>query len=159
MSVRSPRLRQQHRRSYIFRWQSCTRMPILDCDPDSRCFQPCANEVRYASSRCVCGIHQTLVYELTFSCRSHFWEIVRLTLTVLNALSIVAIRQATSRRYGLFTSFLFTILSCTQFYLPFWMGRTIPSMFALIPGELRSTGPRHVLFCTFIPAVLVFTDY
>lgn len=65
-------------------------------------------------------------------------DTARLVLTTLNALVICLIRRAVARRYGRRTSALFAVLSCTQFHLPFWMGRTLPNMFALIPGTFNS---------------------
>jgi alpha-1,6-mannosyltransferase len=58
----------------------------------------------------------------------------RLTLASLNALALARLRRATARCFGLPASLLFVLLTCTQFYLPFWMGRTMPNMFALAPG-------------------------
>ncbi|PCH42136.1 glycosyltransferase family 22 protein [Wolfiporia cocos MD-104 SS10] len=62
--------------------------------------------------------------------------IVRLVLATCNAIAFCLIRRAVSRRFGGLTSLLFVILTCTQFHLPFWMGRTLPNMFALIPVNL-----------------------
>ncbi|THH12420.1 hypothetical protein EW146_g7714 [Bondarzewia mesenterica] len=59
--------------------------------------------------------------------------IIRLVLSTLNAITLCLLRRAVSRRFGHPTSFAFSLLTCTQFHLPFWMGRTLPNMFALIP--------------------------
>ncbi|KAI0052322.1 glycosyltransferase family 22 protein [Auriscalpium vulgare] len=39
--------------------------------------------------------------------------------------------QVVARRFGRPTGFLFTLLTCSQFHIPFWMGRTLPNMFGL----------------------------
>ncbi|KZT01550.1 glycosyltransferase family 22 protein [Laetiporus sulphureus 93-53] len=62
--------------------------------------------------------------------------IVRLVLATVNAVSLCMLRRAVSHRFGSSTSALFVILSCTQFHLPFWMGRTLPNMFALFPANV-----------------------
>ncbi|OBZ66289.1 putative Dol-P-Man:Man(7)GlcNAc(2)-PP-Dol alpha-1,6-mannosyltransferase [Grifola frondosa] len=62
--------------------------------------------------------------------------IVRLVLATLNAIGFCLLRRAVSRRFGRPTSVFFVLLTCTQFHLPFWMGRTLPNMFALFPVNL-----------------------
>ncbi|KAF9001544.1 Alg9-like mannosyltransferase family-domain-containing protein [Cyathus striatus] len=64
--------------------------------------------------------------------------IVRLTLATLNALSLCLIRRAAGRRFGRITGLLFTVISVSQFHLPFWMGRTVPNMFALFPVNIAT---------------------
>lgn len=64
--------------------------------------------------------------------------IVRLVLASSNALIICLIRRAVSRRFGRPTAFAFALLTCVQFHLPFWMGRTLPNMFALAPVNFAS---------------------
>ncbi|TFK36721.1 alpha-1,6-mannosyltransferase subunit [Crucibulum laeve] len=59
--------------------------------------------------------------------------IIRLALATLNAFSLMLVRRAASRRFGRLTGVFFALLTCSQFHLPFWMGRTIPNMFALVP--------------------------
>ncbi|KAH8831372.1 glycosyltransferase family 22 protein [Flagelloscypha sp. PMI_526] len=59
--------------------------------------------------------------------------ILRLVLASANAFMICRIRHAVARRFGRPTSFFFALLSISQFHLPFWMGRTIPNMYALVP--------------------------
>ncbi|TCD62400.1 dolichyl-P-Man:Man(7)GlcNAc(2)-PP-dolichol alpha-1,6-mannosyltransferase [Steccherinum ochraceum] len=61
---------------------------------------------------------------------------VRLVLATFNAISCCLLRRAVARRFGSSTSVFFTLLSCTQFHVPFWMGRTIPNMFALITTNI-----------------------
>ncbi|OSC97695.1 glycosyltransferase family 22 protein [Trametes coccinea BRFM310] len=61
---------------------------------------------------------------------------VRLMLAGFNASGLCLLRRAISRRFGGPTSVLFVILTLTQFHLLFWMGRTLPNMFALIPANL-----------------------
>ncbi|KAK7695295.1 hypothetical protein QCA50_002485 [Cerrena zonata] len=63
---------------------------------------------------------------------------VRLVLATLNAITLCLIRRATSRRYGGAASVLFTLFTCTQFHLPFWIGRTLPNMFAIFPVNIAS---------------------
>ncbi|CAG8637864.1 12684_t:CDS:2, partial [Acaulospora colombiana] len=43
------------------------------------------------------------------------------------------IKASIWRRFGRRTAILFALLSAIQFHLPFWMGRTLPNMLALIP--------------------------
>ncbi|EIN10091.1 alpha-1,6-mannosyltransferase subunit [Punctularia strigosozonata HHB-11173 SS5] len=62
--------------------------------------------------------------------------ICRLTLAVLNAISLAVLRRIVSKRFGFPTSLLFALFTCTQFHLPFWMGRTLPNMFALLPVNI-----------------------
>ncbi|KAH9943363.1 Alg9-like mannosyltransferase family-domain-containing protein [Epithele typhae] len=59
--------------------------------------------------------------------------VLRLVLASINAIGLCLLRRAVSRRFGRLTSVMFALLSCTQFHLPFWMGRTLPNMFALLP--------------------------
>ena len=59
---------------------------------------------------------------------------VRLILAGCNAASLCAIRRPLQRRFGRTAGAFFTLLTCSQFHLMFWMGRTLPNMFALFPG-------------------------
>ncbi|KAF5327333.1 hypothetical protein D9619_003978 [Psilocybe cf. subviscida] len=59
--------------------------------------------------------------------------LLRLVLASLNAWTLCMLRRAASRRFGRTTGLFFALLTCTQFHLPFWMGRTIPNMLAMIP--------------------------
>ncbi|KIJ96549.1 glycosyltransferase family 22 protein [Laccaria amethystina LaAM-08-1] len=59
--------------------------------------------------------------------------IIRLVLSTVTALSLCLLRRAVSRRFGYRTSLFFTLLTCSQFHLPFWMGRTVSNMFAFGP--------------------------
>ena len=68
--------------------------------------------------------------------------VVRLVLAAVNATALGLVRQAVSRRFGHSTGVFFVLLTCSQFHLPFWMGRTLPNMFALYPGMLLC----HVLY-------------
>ena len=61
--------------------------------------------------------------------------IVRLALATLNSVGLSLLCRSVQRRFGRATAQLFVLLSITQFHLPFWMGRTLPNMFALFPGE------------------------
>ena len=75
----------------------------------------------------------TMFRSLTVSHRS-LQLAVRLVLATINAIGLILIRRAVSRWFGRLTGFLWALLTCTQPYLLFWMGRTLPNMFALFPG-------------------------
>lgn len=64
---------------------------------------------------------------------------VRLILAGFNAAGLCAIRRALQIRFGRTTGTFFTLLTCSQFHLMFWMGRTLPNMFALLPGVFRDS--------------------
>ncbi|KAH7342008.1 Alg9-like mannosyltransferase family-domain-containing protein [Rhizoctonia solani] len=64
---------------------------------------------------------------------------IRLCLASINAFGLVLIRWSVQRRFGRGTSALFTLLTCTQFHLPFWIGRTLPNMFALFPVNMATS--------------------
>ncbi|KAI9507337.1 glycosyltransferase family 22 protein [Russula earlei] len=57
--------------------------------------------------------------------------VIRLTLASINALGLCFLRHAVARRFGRLTSLLFTLITVSQFHIPFWMGRTLPNMLAL----------------------------
>ncbi|KAG8762839.1 dolichyl-P-Man:Man(7)GlcNAc(2)-PP-dolichol alpha-1,6-mannosyltransferase [Ceratobasidium sp. 423] len=95
--------------------------------------------------------------------------LIRLCLASANAYGLVLIRWAVQRRFGRGTSALFTILTCTQFHLPFWIGRTLPNMFALLPvnmatslyvfpGATRITAWRHyrIILCFTGATAIIF---
>ncbi|TDL25529.1 alpha-1,6-mannosyltransferase subunit [Rickenella mellea] len=58
---------------------------------------------------------------------------VRIALATINSLGLALVRRATTRRFGFATGALFVLITATQFHLPFWMGRSLPNMFALFP--------------------------
>ncbi|KAF8635074.1 hypothetical protein AX15_000563 [Amanita polypyramis BW_CC] len=60
---------------------------------------------------------------------------IRLTLAALNVIGLCHLRRAISRRFSYQSSVFFVLLTCSQFHLPFWMGRTLPNMFALLPAS------------------------
>ncbi|KAJ7749245.1 glycosyltransferase family 22 protein [Mycena olivaceomarginata] len=64
--------------------------------------------------------------------------IVRLVLASINAIGLCLIRHAVSRRFGRPTGLYYTLITCSQFHVPFWMGRTLPNMFALFPVNLSA---------------------
>ncbi|KAJ7133759.1 glycosyltransferase family 22 protein [Mycena crocata] len=64
--------------------------------------------------------------------------IVRLVLATINAVGLCLIRHAVSRRFGRPTGLYYTLLTCSQFHVPFWMGRTLPNMLALLPVNLSA---------------------
>jgi len=68
---------------------------------------------------------------------------VRLLLATLNAFSIALLRRAVSTRFGRPTSMWYALLAISQFHIPFWMGRTLPNMFALFPGMCTKTLARQ----------------
>ena len=65
---------------------------------------------------------------------------MRLVLASLNAFGLVLLRRSTTKRFGWLTGLFYVLLSCTQSHIPFWMGRTVPNMFAFLPG--MKGGPR-----------------
>jgi len=64
--------------------------------------------------------------------------IVRLVLATCSALTLCLIRRGVSRRYGFQAAVWYTVFTVTQFHYPFWAGRTLPNMFALIPVNIAS---------------------
>ncbi|KAF7290124.1 Mannosyltransferase [Mycena chlorophos] len=64
--------------------------------------------------------------------------IVRLVLATVNAIGLCFIRHAVSRRFGRPTGLYYTLLTCSQFHVPFWMGRTLPNMLAFLPVNLAA---------------------
>ncbi|KAJ7270154.1 alpha-1,6-mannosyltransferase subunit [Mycena haematopus] len=64
--------------------------------------------------------------------------IVRLVLSSINAIGLCLIRHAVSRRFGRPTGLYYALITCSQFHVPFWMGRTLPNMFALFPVNLSA---------------------
>ncbi|TFK71490.1 alpha-1,6-mannosyltransferase subunit [Pluteus cervinus] len=61
---------------------------------------------------------------------------VRLVLATINAIGLCVLRRTVARRFGPQTGIAFTLLTCSQFHVPFWMGRTLPNMFALFPVNM-----------------------
>ena len=59
---------------------------------------------------------------------------VRMVLASANTVGLITLRRGVSRRFGRPTGFMFVLLTITQFHLPFWMGRALPNMSALLPG-------------------------
>ncbi|KAH9954038.1 glycosyltransferase family 22 protein [Russula dissimulans] len=57
--------------------------------------------------------------------------VTRLTLASINAQGLCFLRHAIARRFGRSTSLYFTLITVSQFHVPFWMGRTLPNMLAL----------------------------
>ncbi|PIL35310.1 hypothetical protein GSI_02035 [Ganoderma sinense ZZ0214-1] len=62
--------------------------------------------------------------------------IVRMVLASANSVGLISLRRAVTRRFGRSAGFMFVLLSITQFHLPFWIGRTLPNMFALLPANI-----------------------
>ena len=79
-------------------------------------------------------------------------------LASMNAIGLCLLRRAVSNRFGRLTSLMYALLTISQFHVPFYMGRTLPNMFALLPGKQSgsssvSTTPRCVgSQCCFILA-------
>ncbi|KAF8525924.1 alpha-1,6-mannosyltransferase subunit [Hysterangium stoloniferum] len=65
--------------------------------------------------------------------------LARLILAGINVVGLIQLRNSVRARYGSNAAWMFTLLSCTQFHLPFWMGRTLPNMFALYPVNIASS--------------------
>ncbi|KAJ6631411.1 Alg9-like mannosyltransferase family-domain-containing protein [Mycena sp. CBHHK59/15] len=64
--------------------------------------------------------------------------IVRLVLATINALGLCLLRHGVSRRFGRPTGLYYTLITCSQFHVPFWMGRTLPNMLVLLPVNLST---------------------
>ncbi|KAI3596152.1 glycosyltransferase family 22 protein [Moniliophthora roreri] len=64
--------------------------------------------------------------------------IVRLVLAMINGIGLCLIRHAVSKRFGRLTGMFFALFTVSQFHVPFWMGRTLPNMFALFPVNLAT---------------------
>ncbi|RPD59719.1 hypothetical protein L227DRAFT_576143 [Lentinus tigrinus ALCF2SS1-6] len=71
-----------------------------------------------------------------FSDKFDLQVISRMVLASANAVGLCLLRRAVSRRFGRPTAVMFVLLTCTQFHLLFWMGRTLPNMFALLPANI-----------------------
>ncbi|KAI0715822.1 alpha-1,6-mannosyltransferase subunit [Cerioporus squamosus] len=71
-----------------------------------------------------------------FSDKFDLQVIARMVLASTNAVGLCLLRRAVSRRFGRPTAVMFVLLTCTQFHLLFWMGRTLPNMFALLPANI-----------------------
>ena len=73
-------------------------------------------------------------------------SVVRLVLATCNVVGFSYWRRSLADRYGRKTSFLFVVITICQFHLPFWMGRTLPNMFALLPGMFSFLDPLSLCF-------------
>lgn len=77
---------------------------------------------------------------------------VRLVLATCNVIGFAYWRRSLADRYGRRASFLFVLLTISQFHVPFWIGRTLPNMFALLPGMLAWPGHLFPLsHCYMLP--------
>ncbi|GAA5842785.1 hypothetical protein JCM9279_003985 [Rhodotorula babjevae] len=56
--------------------------------------------------------------------------IVRLTLALASALSVVFLSRSVRAAYGTKVAKYFLVLAATQFHVPYWAGRTLPNMLA-----------------------------
>ncbi|KZT67408.1 glycosyltransferase family 22 protein [Daedalea quercina L-15889] len=68
--------------------------------------------------------------------KSDIQVLVRIVLSTVNAIGFCLLRRAVSRRFGRLVSWLYVALTVSQFHLPFWIGRTLPNMFALFPVNI-----------------------
>lgn len=59
-------------------------------------------------------------------------HVVRGILGTLTAISLLSVRSAIAHRFNRRAGTIFTIVSLTQFHLPFYASRTLPNVFALI---------------------------
>ncbi|KAJ8088431.1 alpha-1,6- mannosyltransferase [Marasmius tenuissimus] len=88
----------------------------------------------YISNLCI----QTASFFGLILGKSDVQIIVRIILTSLNAFGICCIRRGVSKRFGRLTGLFFTLMTVSQFHIPFWMGRTLPNMFALVLVNLAT---------------------
>lgn len=91
--------------------------------------------------------------------------VVRLTIASINAQAFCLLRRAVARRFGRLTSLLFTLVTISQFHVPFWMGRTLPNMLALpfvnialslLLGRGSGTGRASITRASWAVALLTF---
>ncbi|KAI0787333.1 Alg9-like mannosyltransferase family-domain-containing protein [Fomes fomentarius] len=71
-----------------------------------------------------------------FSDKFDVQVLLRMALASWNAMGLCMLRRAVWRRFSRPTGILFVLLTITQFHLPFWMSRTLPNMFALLPANI-----------------------
>ncbi|KAJ7033384.1 hypothetical protein C8F04DRAFT_935166, partial [Mycena alexandri] len=76
-------------------------------------------------------ICQPVIYVAHSLAPNHRPTTVRLVLATINALGLCLLRHAVSRRFGCPTGLYYTLLTCSQFHVPFWMGRTLPNIAAI----------------------------
>ncbi|EKM61314.1 glycosyltransferase family 22 protein [Phanerochaete carnosa HHB-10118-sp] len=70
------------------------------------------------------------------SSKADIQVVVRLVLATCNTSGFSYLRRSVSHRYGGIAGVMFVLLTITQFHIPFWMGRTLPNMFALLPVNI-----------------------
>lgn len=110
-------------------WKCPPGLVINTCNSTSKLAGTSIHKIRPADHRFVLLRKSTM--------RNSVKGLVRLVLASVNAIGLCLVRRAVSRRFGRPTGLLFTLLTCSQFHIPFWMGRTLPNMFALFPGASR----------------------
>jgi hypothetical protein len=102
------------------------RLAIDPNHPARKLARSRVHEIRFADHRSVLDF---AIDQSVSEC-----HVVRLVLATLNAIGLCLLRRAVARRFGRPTGLFFTLITCSQFHIPFWMGRTLPNMFALFPG-------------------------
>lgn len=73
------------------------------------------------------GVSQPIVALLGFS---HAQLIVRAVLAVFNASCLVVFKEAVRRAFGRPAARWWTVLLVSQFHVVYYLGRTLPNMFA-----------------------------
>ena len=83
--------------------------------------------------------------------------IVRTTLGLVTAASLIRLGRSVGRAYGRGARVLFNLVSCCQFHLPFYASRPLPNTFALILGTAAAAAANDDCNTRSQPSTLVVT--
>eukprot|EP00924_Labyrinthula_sp_SR-Ha-C_P001093 snap_masked-scaffold_7-processed-gene-13.28-mRNA-1 protein AED:0.69 eAED:0.80 QI:0/-1/0/1/-1/1/1/0/607 len=56
----------------------------------------------------------------------------RISLSLLSVLSLLKLKKGVTKQFGKFTGLFLILLTCSQFHILYYMGRTLPNTFALV---------------------------